>query len=348
MKSLKLKQQLHDAKVELEKKCLELEKKNEKISDQEFHLNEMRARLSSINDSEAEKSNLSVELPPDLKKMDCGSQTEKTMSAELLNQKDVFSQNPQSDLILKKHSEELSMLQLKFHHLESVLSNKKDYRGSVNESIKSNPEMKTSIHLKEGNIWKLLTISEQSYLSLLNKLAETLQISDLKGSSALMHSSWLSCDDLADARRQDHKKILQSLERMKKSIRYLQETVNLEPKRQNAENICSDDKKSNTMCHTEEMHYQYLCEVLQKAQENLIKEYSQKRSSHRTIVTAGSGRANRHVMSRERRIPLELKNGKILALLDDKMNHKELLPSKLDFNKMEGKTNNSSKSKTPS
>ncbi|GIX76010.1 uncharacterized protein CEXT_458681 [Caerostris extrusa] len=287
MKSLKLKQQLHDAK--------------------EFHLNEMLARLSSINDSEAEKSNLSVELVPDLKKMDCGSQTEKTTSAELLNQK---------------------MFSLKIHN----------YRGSVNESIKSNPEMKTSIHLKEGNIWKLLTVSEQSYLSLLNKLAETLQISDLKGSFALMHSSWLSCDDLADARRQDHKKILQSLERMKKSIRYLQETVNLEPKRQNAENICSDDKKSNTMCHTEEMHYQYLCEVLQKAQENLIKEYSQKRPSHRTIVTAGSGRANRHVMSRERRIPLELKNGKILALLDDKMNHKELLPSKLDFNKMEGKT----------
>ncbi|CAL1280387.1 unnamed protein product [Larinioides sclopetarius] len=146
------------------------------------------------------------------------------------DQKEAYSQNQHCNMILKKHSEELQTLQAKFHHLESVLSSKKEYRISTDESIKSINDMKTS-HLKEGNIWKLLTVSEQTYLNLLNKLAEALQISDLKGSSALMHCSWLNCDDLADARRQDHKKILQSLDKMKKSIRHLQETVNLEPKR---------------------------------------------------------------------------------------------------------------------
>ncbi|GBL74158.1 hypothetical protein AVEN_231046-1 [Araneus ventricosus] len=347
LKALKLKQQFHDTKVELERKCLELEKKNEKISDQEFQINEMLALLSASNDKLNEKANESSESPSSFKKVDCGCQTHEIGTSNSADQKEVYSQNQHCDMVLKRHSEELQNLQAKFHHLESVLSSKKEYRISTDESIKSNNDMKSS-HLKEGNIWKLLTVSEQTYLSLLNKLAEALQISDLKGSSALMHCSWLNCDDLADARRQDHKKILQSLDKMKKSIRYLQETVNLEPKRQNVENISSEDRKSNTLCHSEEMHYQYLCDVLQKAQENLIKEYSQKRSSHRTVVTAGSGRISRHAASRERRVPLELKNGKILALLDDKLSHKELLPSKFDYNKVECKgSSSSSKSKTP-
>ncbi|GFU26346.1 hypothetical protein NPIL_133701 [Nephila pilipes] len=347
-KTLKLKQQLHDTKIDLERKCMELEKKNEKISDQEFHLNELLARMDSTNEEYSGKVKETTELSSDLKKVDCGCQTDAINIADCENQDNASLLNQQCDVILKKHSEELLSLQAKFHRLESVLSNKKENKVSVEENIKSIHEMKTS-NLKEGNIWKLLTVSEQSYLSLLNKLAETLQLSDLKGSSALMHSSWLNCDDLADARRQDHKKILQSLEKMKKNIRYLQETLNLEPKRQNVENISSDERKPNSLCHSEEMHYQYLCEVLQKAQENLIKEYSQRRSSYRTVGTAGSGRTSRHAGSRERRIPLELKNGKILAILDDKLSHKELLPSKFDYSKIECKAgNSSSKSKTPS
>ncbi|KAF8790547.1 putative leucine-rich repeat-containing protein DDB_G0290503 [Argiope bruennichi] len=347
LKSLKLKQQLHDTKVELEKKCLELEKKNEKISDQEFQINEMLTFLNTSNDKLSEKGNDSNESLSNFRKVDCGCQTDEIGMSNSAIQKEAYSQNQQCDMILKKHSEELQTLQAKFHHLESVLSSKKEHRISTDESAKSSNDMKSS-YVKEGNIWKLLTVSEQTYLSLLNKLAETLQISDLKGSSALMHCSWLNCDDLADARRQDHKKILQSLEKMKKSIRYLQETVNLEPKRQNVENMSTDERKPNTLCHSEEIHYQYLCDVLQKAQENLIKEYSQKRSSHRTVVTAGSGRISRHAASRERRVPLELKNGKILALLDDKLSHKELLPSKFDYNKVECKGgSSSSKSKTP-
>ncbi|CAL1280386.1 unnamed protein product [Larinioides sclopetarius] len=347
LKALKMKQHLHDTKVDLERKCLELEKKNEKISDQEFQINEMLALLSGSNDKLDERMNESSESPSNFKTIDCGCQTDEIGMLNSADQKEAYSQNQHCNMILKKHSEELQTLQAKFHHLESVLSSKKEYRISTDESIKSINDMKTS-HLKEGNIWKLLTVSEQTYLNLLNKLAEALQISDLKGSSALMHCSWLNCDDLADARRQDHKKILQSLDKMKKSIRHLQETVNLEPKRQNVENISSEDKKPNAVCHSEEMHYQYLCDILQKAQENLIKEYSQKRSSHRTVVTAGSGRISRHVASRERRVPLELKNGKILALLDDKLSHKELLPSKFDYNKVECKGgSSSSKSKTP-
>lgn len=69
------------------------------------------------------------------------------------------------------------------------------------------------------------------YLSLLTKLSESLQISDLKGTVTLMHSSWLNVDELADARRQDHKKILQSLDKLKRSIRYLQETYHQEQRR---------------------------------------------------------------------------------------------------------------------
>ncbi|GFY54168.1 hypothetical protein TNIN_437151, partial [Trichonephila inaurata madagascariensis] len=329
----------------------ELEESNFRLAEKEQLLVllqlEHSPRLDSTNGECSGKVEATNELS-DSKKIDCGCQTDTIKKADGGDQDSVCFLNQQCDVILKKHSEELLNLQAKFHRLESVLSNKKENKVSAEEIIKSNFEMKSS-NLREGNIWKLLTVSEQSYLSLLNKLAETLQISDLKGSSALMHSSWLNCDDLADARRQDHKKILQSLEKMKKSIRYLQETLNLEPKRQNVENISSDERKPNSLCHSEEMHYQYLCEVLQKAQENLIKEYSQRRSSHRTVGTAGSGRISRHAGSRERRIPLELKNGKILAILDDKLSHKELLPSKFDYSKIECKAgNSSSKSKTPS
>ncbi|PRD33175.1 UNVERIFIED_CONTAM: hypothetical protein NCL1_18237 [Trichonephila clavipes] len=220
---------------------MELEKKNEKISDQEFQLNELLARLDSTNGECSGKVEATNELS-DLKKIDSGCQTDTIKKSDGGDQDSVCFLNQQCDVILKKHSEELLNLQAKFHRLESVLSNKKENKVSAEEIIKSNFEMKSS-NLGEGNIWKLLTVSEQSYLSLLNKLAETLQISDLKGSSALMHSSWLNCDDLADARRQDHKKILQSLEKMKKSIRYLQETLNLEPKRLG--NVCFNDKRKN-------------------------------------------------------------------------------------------------------
>ncbi|XP_035220864.1 uncharacterized protein LOC118193825, partial [Stegodyphus dumicola] len=347
LKLYKAKQLLHDTKIALEKKCEEIEKKNEMLSVQEFQLHEIQIRLDSTIE-EMNKRSKESQVQVVVEKSNFATQTDSLMKS-FDEKKELSEPSNAQVVILKRHSEELHEIQSKLQHLEAIFSNKREQKVRSDDTLnKANIGAKVSSTLKEGNIWKLLTISEQSYLSLMNKLSESLQIADLKGSTALMHSSWLNCDDLADARRQDHKKILQCLEKLKKNIRYLQETSHQEHKRQNVESISSDEKKPSFTCHSDEMHFQYLCEVLQKAQESLMKEYSQRKTAHhRTVITPGSVKTSRYIGSRERKVPLELKNGKILALLGDKLSHKELLPNKHDYPSMETKSGNTSTKSKP-
>ncbi|XP_042899857.1 uncharacterized protein [Parasteatoda tepidariorum] len=343
LKSLKVKQQLHDVKLELGKKYQELEKKNEILSDHEFQINEIQARFDSAIEELKQKSKIM-----NCEKVDSVCQTDSFFPHDCYEE-DKHCHTSLHDLTLKKHSEELQELRAKFQNLEIVLSNKKEFQRPLNNVTDKpgNSEMKGYTSSKEGHVWKLLTISEQSYLTLVNKLSDSLQISDLKGSIALMHSSWLNCEELSDARRLDHKRILQSLEKIKKNLRYLQESISMDTKRQNVENVLVEEKKSTTMCHSEELHFQHLCHILQKAQDVIVKEYYQKRGSQRTPVTAGSGRTSRQMGSRERKIPLELKNGRILALLEDKLIQKEILPNKLEFGKADSKQGSASGKNKP-
>lgn len=240
----------------------------------------------------------------------------------------------------------LNELHHKFQNLESIRSVVEELKQNM-ETVKLRKEVRPEVtsSKEENQVQKLLSISEHTYLNLVGKLCEALKLKDLKGAKTLKLSTWLENEDLVEARRDDHRKILHTLERLKADAYNAHDPSSHDWKRLMAESMYfSERKTSSPMCHSEDAHYQYLSEVLRRAQESLAREHYLKVSSQqRTVATAGSGRSERRSSSRERRVPLELKNGKILAMLDDKVNHKELLPNKHEYHKMDSKNGSTTK-----
>ncbi|XP_023219497.1 myb-like protein X [Centruroides sculpturatus] len=215
---------------------------------------------------------------------------------------------------LRRLQERIIQLETKFRESDSAgeasdqAQSTRSHPGSAG-SIDSLSESDNLCLCKRKDYNKILKLSEESYLNLLTSLIVCLGISDLKYNKSLLHLNWSQCKDVVSERKANQKKILKFIQILKNEER------KFSPRPIHSNRIrCSDESESRKVIPKPltppNGQSSYISDMIRHAEDNLDKE--------RLVVKGDAKKFTpwRPVTSiADRRIPLELKNGEILALL---------------------------------